>query len=231
MFKMPSFKKKKNIIKGFRFKSLSNKLSHHFNVSKSFQNELYRKLIHLSSLWIPALIYFAHPGISISLFSLLLLADIIVEYGNFKKWKWSRRTFGMMFYKTLRNKERGRTRFQVSGSMYVLAGAIICTMLFSKPIAAISLTIMLTSDACAALFGKAYGTRKLYKSKSLEGTVAFFLSALVIMVLYNPLYPVTYASILAAAVATLVEMYEDKVEIDDNLSIPLFVGIILTVLN
>ena len=41
----------------------------------------------------------------------------------------------------------------------------------------------------------------------------------------------TYASILAAAVATLAEMFEDKIEIDDNLSVPLFVGIILTLLN
>ena len=51
------------------------------------------------------------------------------------------------------------------------------------------------------------------------------------MMLFNPVYAVTYASILAAAVATLAEMFEDKIEIDDNLSVPLFVGIILTLLN
>ncbi len=201
------------------------------NVSKSFRNELYRKSIHLSSLWIPLLIYIVHPGISITFFSLLLIGDALIEYGNFKKWKWARKSFGIMFYKTLRNKERVRTHFQVTGSMYVLAAAIICTMLFSKPIAAIALTVMLTSDACAALFGKAFGTRKLYKQKSLEGTVAFFVCTLVVMILYNPLYPVTYASIIAAAAATFAEMFEDKIEIDDNLSIPLFIGIILTLLN
>ena len=54
---------------------------------------------------------------------------------------------------------------------------------------------------------------------------------LVIMLLFNPLYPVTYASILAAAVATFAEMFEDKIEIDDNLSVPLFVGVILSLLN
>ena len=201
------------------------------DVSKSFRNELYRKSIHLSSLWIPLLIYLVHPAISITFFSLLLLSDALIEYGNFKKWKWARKTFGTMFYKTLRNKERTRTHFQVTGSMYVLAAAIICTLLFSKPVAAIALTIMLTSDACAALFGKAFGTRKLYKNKSLEGSVAFFVCALVVMILYNPLYPVTYAGIIAAAAATFAEMFEDKLEIDDNLSIPLFIGIILTLLN
>lgn len=224
-FRLKYYKRKiKNFTRGW-----SEKYAH--RVSKSFRNELYRKLIHLSSLWIPAFIYLVHPGISITLFSVLLTGDVLIEYGNFKKWKWARRTFGTMFYKTLRNKERVRTHFQVSGSMYVLAAAIICTMLFSKPVAALSLTIMLTSDACAALFGKAFGTRKLYKSKSLEGTVAFFLCTLIIMILFTPLYPVTYASIIAAATATFAEMYEDKIEIDDNLSVPLFVGIILTLLN
>lgn len=218
---------KKNFFSGLRLKMTKR----HIQIKKSFRNELYRKSIHLSSLWIPALVYFAHPGISIALFSFLLLADGIIEYGNFRKWRWARRSFGALFYKTLRSKELKKDKFQVSGSMYVLAGAIICTMLFSKAVAAIALTIMLTSDACAALFGKAFGTRKLYKSKSLEGTAAFFLSSLIIMMLFNPVYAVTYASILAAAVATLAEMFEDKIEIDDNLSVPLFVGIILTLLN
>lgn len=125
--------------------------------------------------------------------TILFLGDALLEYGNFKKWRWARRTFGLLFFKTLRNKERIRTKFQVSGSMYVLAAAIICTLLFSKPIAAIALTVMLISDTCAALFGKAFGTRKLYKSKSLEGTVAFFLSALLINMLYEPVFHFTYA--------------------------------------
>lgn len=203
----------------------------HLPDNKSFRREVARKSIHLSSLWIPALIYFAHPGVSIILFAILFLGNVLLEYGNFKKWRWARRTFGLLFFKTLRNKERIRTKFQVSGSMYVLAAAIICTLLFSKPIAAIALTVMLISDTCAALFGKAYGTRKLYKSKSLEGTIAFFLSALIVNMLYEPIFHFTYASVIACAVATIAEMFEDKLEIDDNLSIPLFVGIILSVLG
>lgn len=199
------------------------------NVSKSFKNELYRKSIHLSSLWIPAVIYLAHPGVSILLFALLFVADAVIEYGNYKKYPWARKTFGNMFFKTLRNKERVRTVFQVSGSMYVLAAAIICTLLFSKAIAAIALSVMLVSDTAAALFGKAYGTRKLYKSKSLEGTIAFFLSALLINMLFQPLFTFTYLSVIACVLATLAEMYEDKIEIDDNFSIPLVMGTVLTI--
>lgn len=203
----------------------------HIEITKAIKKEFYRKLIHLSSLWIPALIYFTHKGLAIVLLSIIFIGDALLEYGNFKKWRWARKSFGLIFFRTLRNKELNRNVFQVSGSLYVLFSAIICTMFFSKPIAVIALTIMLVSDTCAALFGKAYGTRHLRNNKTLEGTTALFISALTIMVLFNPIYPVTYAAIIACAAATLAEMYEDKIEIDDNLSIPLFIGLILSILN
>ncbi len=198
-------------------------------VSKSYRKEWYRKAVHLSSLWIPAFIYFAHPGTSVVLFALLLAGDVVVEYANFKHYRWARRTFGRLFCRTLRNKETVRSRFQVSGSMYVLSSAILCTLLFSKPVAVIALTVMLVSDSFAALIGKAYGTRRLYKNKSLEGTAAFFMSALVINMAASPIWPFTYISVFACLAATAAEMFEDKLEVDDNLSIPLIVGFILTV--
>lgn len=215
----------------FRFQQHPPILRHKVKINKSYKKEIYRKAIHLSSLWIPALIYFAHPGLSITLFSLLFLGDAVLEYGNYRRWKWARRTFGSLFFKTLRNKETKRIHFQVSGSLYVLLAAIVCTLLFSKPVAVIAMTVMLISDTTAALVGKACGTRKLYRSKSMEGTTAFFLSALFINMFYEPIFHFTYANVLACVAATAAEMYEDKIEIDDNLSIPLFVGIILTLLG
>lgn len=202
----------------------------HIDVNKSFKKECLRKLIHLSSLWIPALIYFVEPAICITIFATIFIGDVILEYGNYKKWRWARRTFGLLFYKALRNKELKRNELQLSGGAYVMLAAIACTLLFPANVAVVALSVMLVSDTCAAIFGKAYGTRKLYKYKSLEGTVAFFLSALVIMILCNMILPVTYASIIAAFAATMAEMYEDKLEIDDNLSIPLSIGAIITLL-
>ncbi len=203
----------------------------HIDVNKSFKKELYRKLIHLSSLWIPALIYFVKPEISISIFSIIFVGDVILEYGNYKKWHWACRTFGLLFYRALRNKELKRSHLQLSGGAYVMLAAIACTLLFPSNIAVVAMSVMLISDTCAALFGKAYGMRRLYKNKSLEGTAAFFISALIIMMICNIILPVTYASIIAAFTATLAEMFEDKIEVDDNFSIPLSIGFILTLLN
>lgn len=134
----------------------------------------------MSSLWIPALIYFTQPAFSIFLFSLLFCGDALLEYGNYKKYPGQDKHSGSCFLRRCATKECRRKFFQVSGSLYVLLAAIVCTLFFSKPIAIISLTVMLVSDTMAALVGKAFGTRMLYKHKSLEGTVAFFMSALLI---------------------------------------------------
>ena len=200
-------------------------------IDKSLKKEFYRKGIHLSSLWIPLVIYFMHPGFSVSLFALLLLGDVVLEYANYKKYPWARQIFGALFAKTLRNKETVHARFQATGSMYVLAAAILCTILFSRPVAVIALSVMLVSDTAAALFGKAYGSRKLYKNKSLEGTTAFFMSALLVNMVLSPIFPFNVASVIACLAATFAEMFEDKLDIDDNFSIPLVVGALLTFLN
>ena len=202
-----------------------------WKLAKNLKKELYRKSIHLSSLWIPLFIYFVHPGVSIVFFSLLFVGNVLIEYGNYKKYPWARRTFGSLFFRMLRNKETTHGKFQVSGSLYVLLAAIACTLLFPQPVAVISLSVMLISDTSAALFGKAYGTRKLYKNKSLEGTVAFFLSALIVNMLCEPIYHFTYAGVIACAAASFAEMFEDKLVVDDNLSIPLVVGTVLVILN
>jgi len=201
------------------------------DMNKSFRRELYRKLIHLSSLWIPLTIFFAPENFSIAVFGIIFVGNAILEYGNFKKWGWVRKTFGVIFRKALRHKEASRQQFQISGSMYVMAAAIVCTALFTKNIAVIAMTVMLISDTCSALFGKAFGTRQIYPHKSLEGTTAFFVSALIVNMLFNNLYVFGYANVIACIFATLVEVYEDKTNVDDNLAIPLAVGITLTLLG
>ena len=102
---------------GFNINNYKNKLSRsplnpkvlasdlHIDVNKSFKKELARKLIHLSSLWIPALIYFVQPSISIIVFSAIFVGDVILEYGNYKKWRWARRT--CLLYTSPSPRDRG----------------------------------------------------------------------------------------------------------------------------
>ena len=231
MFKFDRNTKWQNRLRQLRNYRINQFLLEEFRLDKSFKKELYRKAIHLSSLWIPLVIYFAHTGISVTLFATLLLGDLVLEYANYRRQPWARQIFAILFSRTMRHKETTHTRFEATGSMYVLASAIVCTILFSKPIAVIALSVMLISDTAAALFGKAYGTRKLYKHKSLEGTCAFFVSALIVNIICHHIFPFGIASVIACIIATLAEVFEDKLDIDDNFSIPLSVGICLTFLN
>lgn len=199
-------------------------------VPKDYRHEVYRKGIHLSSLWIPAAIYFCGTVVASVIFILLMAGELLLEYGNYKKWQWARFLFRLPSLLLLRNSERQRQHFTVTGGVYVLGSALICTLLFSHVIAAISLTVMLISDTLAALVGKAVGQRKIYKNKTLEGTTAFFVSALIITMLFNPLYTFTYASVIACFAAVIMELFEQWFELDDNFSVPLAMGIILTIL-
>lgn len=195
---------------------------------KSFRKELMRKAIHLSSLWIPAAIYFMPKFILIPILLIILIGNIILEYGNFKRYPWARKSFGVLFFRTLRNKETSREHFQFTGAIYVLVSALLCLCLFDKAIAAIALTVMLISDSAAALVGRSIGKIKIYKKKTLEGTLAFFGSALIINALFWQVHPFSVASVIACLVATLAEVFEDKIEIDDNLSVPIFMAAVLS---
>lgn len=197
-------------------------------MSKSYRQEIFRKIIHLSSLWIPMLIYFAPSLVSQLVLFAFLTGDVLIEYGNFRRRKWARVSFGILFGKSLRGIERNHLHFAPSGGVYVFSAALICSLFFAKPVSVIALTVMLVSDTMAALVGKAFGGRKIYKCKSLEGTCAFFFSALVVNMLFEPIYHFTYVSVLACIVATVVELYESRLELDDNLAIPLSIGIVLT---
>lgn len=210
------------------FKMRAKYLKLNLGFNKSINQELMRKSIHLSSLWIPLLIYFSNMIFAFSVFFVLFIADITFEYGNYKKWSWVRATYGKLFFKMLRRKEKQKKKFQICGSLYVLIASMLAVVLFSKEIAVVSLSVMLISDTFAAIFGKIYGSREIRKNKTMEGTIAFFISSLIVMLLCNSLFAVNYASIIACFAATVAEVYEDKIKVDDNLSIPLVIGFIFT---
>ena len=117
---------------------------------------------------------------------------------------------------------------QFTGAIYVLFSALLCMCFFGKEVATIALTVMLISDSAAALVGRSIGKIKIHKNKTLEGTLAFFLTAVGINLLFWPVYQFSWVNVLACLVATLAEVYEDKIEIDDNLSVPIFFSVVLT---
>lgn len=197
---------------------------------KSYKTELYRKAIHLSSLWIPFFIFHTDRNWSIFLFSVLLTINLILEYAACNKTAFIGSLFRKIFIKTLRNCEVSCNRFVPSGSVYILAAALITSVCYTPRAAAAAMSIVLISDSCAALFGKFFGTHRFYNGKSAEGSLAFLISAILIV---SFLFPEASSLIIygTAAVATGVEFFEKEIGIDDNLAIPVASGFILNLIS
>ena len=197
--------------------------------SKSFKTELYRKSIHLSSLWMPFIILLANKNWNILLFFTLFVGNFIIEYMTFKKLPYVSIIFRKLFIKTLRYKEIDRISFVPSGSVFVLAAALIVSVCFTPKAGAAALTVMLIADAVAALVGKSIGTFHFNNGKTFEGTLAFFISSvLVILSFYPHITPLTV--LITAVFATATEFFEKNIGIDDNLMIPLVTGFILNLI-
>jgi dolichol kinase len=192
----------------------------------NFRNELARKAIHLFSLSIPLIYFFISRTLALALLIPLTAAFVGIDLARFYIpiiSRWFTRWFGWL----LRKHEQDINVKRLNGASHVLISAALCVLLFPKIITINAFTILIISDSTSALFGRRFG-RHRFLGKSLEGSMAFFVSA-VIVILAAPkvqYIPMEYIiGIIAAAVGAVVEAA--SVHIDDNLSIPLSVGIVM----
>ncbi|HCY74817.1 MAG TPA: dolichol kinase [Ignavibacteriales bacterium] len=200
-------------------------MTHIDNGTIHYRDELVRKLIHLFSLSIPIIYYFIPTSISITILASLTLFALIVDGGRFFSKKFAKlfyRVFGFL----LRKHELDKEKKNLTGATYVLISALICAIIFPKIIFVTAFSILIISDSLAALIGRKFGKRKFLR-KSFIGTLSFFISASIV-VLFTPKignFPMEYIiGFIAAFVGAIVENISYGFA-DDNLSIPVSVGL------
>ena len=198
----------------------------------TYTQEILRKLIHMSSLWMVVSLGYLPRSVNTCLFAALLIIQIAIEYGHHKKWPILTATYGRFFGNMLRESEKGK-QFHLSGAPYVLAAALMVTLLFEKTIAMVALSTMLIGDTFAALIGRRFGRHKINNgSKSIEGAAAFWLSSVAVLAFFVITFGKSSAFTIMGAIgitlAMLAEIYEKQVRMDDNFSIPLAMGISLS---
>ncbi len=196
----------------------------------SYQQEVYRKLVHLSSLWMSLWMLLVPRGWAAFTFGLLLVLNILVEYGHYRKWKVIHPLYELIFGQMMRKKRPG-VKFQLSGGPPLLAAALLSVALFPRPYAVAAFTIMLLGDTAAALIGRRWGKTKFANGKSLEGTLAFIIVGLVVISLIGIGFRFSGVEYLLGFIgvplAALAEFHNKKLRIDDNFSIPLIIGCVL----
>ncbi|HCV43207.1 MAG TPA: dolichol kinase [Bacteroidetes bacterium] len=193
------------------------------DVERDYSGELARKAIHLSSLSIPIVYCFFPKSTVLAILVPLALLFGVTDIAR-HLFPAFRQFYHRLFGWLMRAHEKDEKEKRLTGATYVLLSAVIGILIFPKVIIITAFAIMIVSDTVAALFGRKFG-RHPFLRKSLEGTLAFFVSA-VVVVCFAPkvgYVPAEYlVGFVAAFIGSVVEAM--SIAIDDNLSITFSIG-------
>jgi len=187
----------------------------------SLKIESYRKFLHFLLILIP--VFYLLFGKWPTTFILAPTTVFVVGLDYMRRRSMEINVFfNKIFGFILRDHEKNGEK--LCGASYVFIGATINFFLFKPEIAVCGFLILAISDALAALIGKAYPSSPFFE-KSLAGSSAFFISALVILILCGISFDmgVWYYlfGVFAVFCVTILEARPSFVGIDDNLLIPL----------
>ena len=130
------------------------------------------------------------------------------------------------FFLRIMERPHDEQRFPGKGAIMVLVGALIVAVLFPAHILP-ALLVLGIGDSLSTIVGMRFGKKKVFGTKkSWVGSGTFFVCSAVILIFFSTYW------LLIALLATVSEFvnYHSFLLIDDNLIIPLVVGVLLSLL-
>lgn len=195
-----------------------------------YKSELLRKSIHLLSLSIPIIYYFITRELALKVLVPITFFAIVIDFGRHFSPP-LKKTFNLFFGFLLREHEIDSKKRNLSGASYVLIAALICIVLFPKVIFITAFSVLILGDIAAALVGRKFGKHK-FLSKSLEGTIAFFVVASIVVV-FTPKVNGSFLEYVIGIIAVAVGAISENISYgwaDDNLTIPLSISLVMWIL-
>ncbi|MBO8130448.1 MAG: hypothetical protein H0Z29_02900 [Candidatus Marinimicrobia bacterium] len=190
---------------------------------KLTKGEIARKVIHFTASLIPIIYYFfVERRTALVILGILTVIFLFAEvlrmlipnlYDLYLK------IFGWM----LRSHE---AKYNLTGATYVFIGSFLTIFFFPKDVATTVLLFLTIGDSTACILGMKYGRIKIF-NKTLEGSLAFTISSLIATIWITSIP--FHIKIVGVLVAALVELLPKK--FDDNISIPIISGLIITILG
>ncbi|MFH0735311.1 MAG: dolichol kinase [bacterium] len=196
----------------------------------NYKNELMRKSIHLCSLSIPIIYYFIERKLALFILVPLASLSLILDFGRHYSPTLNQfilKYFGFM----LRKHEIDAKKKNLNGATYVFLSAALVVFIFPKVLVITAFSVLIISDIMAALIGRKFGRHK-FLAKSLEGTSAFFVSACLV-VLVTPKIEGSFTEYLIGFIAVAFGAVAENISYgwsDDNLTVPLTIGVVMWLL-
>jgi len=193
--------------------------------------EIRRKLVHASGVFlIFIIIWLGKWNAALIILSMAVAFLLLGEYRkNREKYKIIKSKELDEIEEAVENvfKEHERPNtLPFKGAIEFFIGCFLATVIFEPITAIAAIAVLSLSDAVSTLIGSYHGKHKLpvNKKKTFEGSAAFFLTSIFVLWFFvNPL-----KAIIVAILATFAEMIP---KIDDNLTVPLTVGIAMTLIS
>jgi len=187
--------------------------------------EIRRKSIHLTGLSVPLGILVFGRTFTALMIALALATALLLERGRLK---------GTIRLPEVRDHEEKK----VAGYIYYIAGSLLTVILFAPMIAVAAMLMLSLGDAVSGLVGSVLknsnvrGCNERWRVKPFPIVACMFLACLAIGYLSFGLtrlpFPVYLAGAAGATVADSVALVFGSRNLDDNLTIPLFAGALMS---
>ncbi len=187
------------------------------------EGELARKAVHYNASLIPIIYYFfVDRRIALIILGGCSAAIILAEILRMRN-PLSRNLYVRIFGWMIRSYEY---EGHFTGATYVFLGSFFTILLFPKEIAVIVLLFLSVGDPTACLVGLSIGKVKIWRNKTLEGSMAFVIAGF----LATSWVPgiALWIKVIGAFLACFVELIPWKV--DDNITIPIITGCMMMLL-
>ena len=186
------------------------------------KQEYLRKIIHLLIFFFGLFLLIFDLKYCLPIFLLISSSFILLDFLRINN-----NNLNIYYHKYFGFVTRSIEKDRMTSASYAFCSIMIVVLFFDKTIAACSIMILSISDVVASYIGVKFGKFKLLDNKTLEGSIAFFISTAIILLFFNF---TSYQVILVSFGCTIIELLADKFKLDDNLGIPVIAAMLLTIL-
>ena len=181
--------------------------------------ELKRKIIHIL-IGIAALLLIINNIITPFIIFIILIIGILLSFLSLKV-----KVPILHFFLDNFQRSEEKTKLPGRGIIFAVVGSLLALQLFEKDIALASIIILIFADPISHLTGKFFGKTSSFfdKRKNIEGHIAgALISSLLAMFFVHPVLALSGALTAMLFESLIIEI--QRIELDDNLIIPLAAG-------